>query len=275
MDKLQWVLLGALAILIGLCIGRTVYAEPMGREQFCQALTADAARVAILRREKRITYEQTLASIPDGLPTDQVAQLRRMIDLAFQTSEDPMGFAVSISQACASGGLLPAKYDDTFIHRAGEHHLAQPTIDRMYAAAWQIYTTLHPEATKPDALPKIGFATSQGICAAIKSKLDRDCALAITGGERAGYPLPDGVDILLDETLDYDGNLLAGGILLHEFVHYFQYVNLGPISVCEVAIEREHEAYKLQAGWLAAHGGGEYVARVMAASAKNRCYNQP
>jgi len=275
MEKLQWILLGALAILIGLCIGQTVYADPMGREQFCQALVADAARVVILRREKRITYEQTLASIPDGLPADQVAQLRRMIDLAFQTPEDPMDFAVSISQACASGGPLPSKYDDAFVHRAGEHHLTQPTIGKMYAAAWQSYNTAHPDSIKPDRMPRIGFATSQGICAALKSKLDRDCALAITGGERAGYPLPDGVDILLDEASDYDDNLVAGSILLHEFVHYFQYVNLGSVSVCEVAIEREHEAYKLQAGWLAAHGGGEYVARVMAASAKNRCYRQP
>ena len=267
MDRFGWMLVIATLVLISLCLSGVVYAEPMGQEQFCQAVMADAARVVVLRTEKKITYEQTLASIPAGLPAYQDAELRKMIGLAFQTTDDPMDFAMAIGADCMRE---PAKYDDAFIHRPGEHHLSQPTIDRAYHDAWKIYQADHMTDIVPEREPRIGFTTAKGICEASKSEQDNGCAIALTAGEKALYPLPGGVDILLDENEDYD-SLLGTSILVHEFVHFFQFHNRGPISFCELAVEREHEAYMLQARWLGKHNGGQYVTMVLSVSARQHC----
>ena len=271
MNKFEWYLVGAVALVLALGFCNPSHA--MDQQEFCQGITADAARLVILIQEKRITYEQTIASIPPGLPEYQDAQLRSMIDMAFRTTEDPMDFAITMAEFCRRSNQ-PAKYDDAFIHRPGEHHLSQQTIDAMYRDAWKIYQVQHKTDVIPDREPRIGFTTAKGICQAAKSEQDSGCAIALTGGEKALYPMPDNVDILLDEAADYD-TLLGSSIVLHEFIHYFQYYNRGPISFCELAIEREHEAYGLQARWLSVHGGGQYVAIVLSASARQHCKGQP
>lgn len=64
---------------------------------------------------------------------------------------------------------------------------------------------------------------------------------------------PPGKTIYLDDRLDPRTDSRAAGILLHELVHYLQqesaaYSDLG---ACRRWALREHEAYRVQARWLA------------------------
>lgn len=52
--------------------------------------------------------------------------------------------------------------------------------------------------------------------------------------------------IYIDETLDFSRGYDAS-ILLHEMVHYLQYVALGPTRHCEDWLAREQQAYLIQA----------------------------
>ncbi len=67
---------------------------------------------------------------------------------------------------------------------------------------------------------------------------------------------PPGKTIYLDDRLDPRADKRAAGILLHELVHYLQqeagaYSDLG---ACRKWAVREHEAYRIQARWLARQG---------------------
>lgn len=54
-----------------------------------------------------------------------------------------------------------------------------------------------------------------------------------------------GADIYIDETLDMS-NPYNGSILLHEAVHYLQFMKLGVAKTCEEWVDREWEAYAIQ-----------------------------
>lgn len=53
-------------------------------------------------------------------------------------------------------------------------------------------------------------------------------------------------EVYLDESLDFSRPLDAS-ILLHEFVHYLQYRALGAAANCEEWLDRERQAYAIQA----------------------------
>lgn len=52
--------------------------------------------------------------------------------------------------------------------------------------------------------------------------------------------------IYLDELLDLE-RAYDASILLHEYVHYLQWIQGGDVSSCEVWLERERQAYLIQA----------------------------
>lgn len=51
--------------------------------------------------------------------------------------------------------------------------------------------------------------------------------------------------IYLDESLDY-GQAYGASVLIHEYVHYFQFVRHGPTVDCRDYVSREHQAYGIQ-----------------------------
>ncbi|MGH8629155.1 MAG: hypothetical protein ACREU7_00110, partial [Burkholderiales bacterium] len=52
--------------------------------------------------------------------------------------------------------------------------------------------------------------------------------------------------IYLDEHLDLESAYDAS-ILLHEYVHYLQWIERGDVTDCQVWLERERQAYHIQA----------------------------
>jgi len=68
----------------------------------------------------------------------------------------------------------------------------------------------------------------------------------IRGYHEAGH-------VYIDEALDFS-NAFDASILLHEFVHYLQYIDRGPKEDCAEWLRREHEAYLIQANVLAKVG---------------------
>lgn len=56
--------------------------------------------------------------------------------------------------------------------------------------------------------------------------------------------------IWYDETLDF-ARLYDRSILIHELIHYLQWVRLGDVSSCAENARRENEAYMLQQRYLA------------------------
>lgn len=61
--------------------------------------------------------------------------------------------------------------------------------------------------------------------------------------------------IYLDQVLDF-AQAYDASILLHEYIHYFQWVAHGDAQSCEEALERERRAYAIQAHVLAKTGNG-------------------
>lgn len=66
---------------------------------------------------------------------------------------------------------------------------------------------------------------------------------------------PPGDTIYLDERLDPYENLLASSVVVHEMVHYLQYVKAGGLPPsCEDVIALEREAYGVQREYLMRYG---------------------
>jgi hypothetical protein len=65
-----------------------------------------------------------------------------------------------------------------------------------------------------------------------------------------------GEGIYIDEGLDFENNLQARSILLHELVHHVQGASgkFGTLSDCVAWYAREQEAYQIQNRYLAAEG---------------------
>lgn len=55
--------------------------------------------------------------------------------------------------------------------------------------------------------------------------------------------------VYLDKTLDFD-NLHDASVLLHEYTHHFQYLKRGKMLDCADWMDREREAYAIQANVL-------------------------
>jgi hypothetical protein len=67
------------------------------------------------------------------------------------------------------------------------------------------------------------------------------------------YP-SEGHTVYVHERLDLDTNLVHKSILLHELVHYLQWLNGKPLETCEDFARAEREAYNVQRNFLVAHG---------------------
>lgn len=66
---------------------------------------------------------------------------------------------------------------------------------------------------------------------------------------------PPGDTIYLDERLDPYENLLASSVVVHEMVHYLQYLKAGGLPPsCEDVIALEREAYAVQREYLLRYG---------------------
>lgn len=65
---------------------------------------------------------------------------------------------------------------------------------------------------------------------------------------------PDGI-IYIDNRVDPQRNIVAKGILLHELVHHVQReARGGNAESCMEWLQREHQAYRIQAQWLFDNG---------------------
>ena len=94
--------------------------------------------------------------------------------------------------------------------------------------------------------PEVRVDTPENICAFVKRK--PDCTAY-------GYFDKDG--IVISNELDLSTKVDASK-LLHEMVHYLQDQHEGPTTDCLMYVEREREAYKIQAYVLMRDG--EYLA---------------
>jgi hypothetical protein len=56
-----------------------------------------------------------------------------------------------------------------------------------------------------------------------------------------------GADIFLDQALDFSDPAGGAGVLLHELVHFLQGARWGPARDCFDNLERERQAYRIQA----------------------------
>ena len=66
---------------------------------------------------------------------------------------------------------------------------------------------------------------------------------------------PPGNTIYLDQRLDPYDNLLASSVVVHEMVHYLQYLKAGGLPpACEDVIALEREAYGVQREYLLRYG---------------------
>lgn len=67
---------------------------------------------------------------------------------------------------------------------------------------------------------------------------------------------PPGERIYLDQRLDPENNLLASSVVVHEMVHYLQYLQRGRSAQldCHQIIELERQAYGVQREYLLRYG---------------------
>lgn len=152
-----------------------------------------------------------------------------------------------------------ATADGEFTHHVGERHLTSERAEALYHEAWTAYRKEHVYTELPPRFPVVGFADGQTICNVLGSEHASRCAEALTGGEYANvdweeYGFP-GADILLSEDKDYN-SVYGGSVLFHEFIHFLQFYNGGGSQSCPQWLDREREAYTLQARWLSVHNGG-------------------
>lgn len=159
----------------------------------------------------------------------------------------------------------------------GEPSLTPTEAHIVYEQAAEQYIKWHPEATRPPREPVIGFGTEEEICIAAdvapEEAKTAHCAIAITGGEYALYPITVkgvSVDSMFDETWDYKAPL-GQSIVFHEFWHYMQFWNKGPIKDSPTLECYEHEAYEAQAVYLRAHHHEEVMRQIMLIAARHPC----
>jgi len=76
-------------------------------------------------------------------------------------------------------------------------------------------------------------------------------------------------EVYVLDTLDFS-TVIATAILLHEYIHYFQELKLGPVQNCGDNLDREMEAYHIQYNVLKASGEWWEARRVHATAMKEK-----
>lgn len=133
------------------------------------------------------------------------------------------------SRLCAAFLLLAAPAWAAAPHQA----------ESIFAVAYGQYGSAHGGMAWPQSRPEVRLLAQADLCAA--AHYPEHCAIK-------GY-YRDGL-ILLVNTLDFS-NVEDTTILLHEYVHYLQELRLGgPAKTCQDNLDREMEAYRLQAAVL-------------------------
>lgn len=186
--------------------------------------------------------------------------------------------------AYALGALLflglctHTRADGDEVWHEGDVPLTSEQGARLYHDAVVAYLKTKPDWKAPPRYPNIAFASYHAICQILTHDLETKyarCAEAITAGEYAEIPLdeygfPD-ADIVMANDRSYNGDAMSASVVFHEILHYIAYYNDGPVRTCEKWLEREHEAYALQARWLETHGGGAAAYKVMMTGAGQKC----
>lgn len=114
--------------------------------------------------------------------------------------------------------------------------LTEDQADSIFAVAYGQYGSAHGGIPWPDRRPIIRMMPRADLCTA--HKLKPDCRMY------AEYR--DG-EVHLADDLDF-ASVDDASILMHEYIHFFQERHQGgPAKDCWEHLEREHEAYQLQA----------------------------
>lgn len=284
LNRVVWILVGIIGVMLVHAYSTPAHASEQTPES-CQ-WGADVVYRVAQERDKGYTYAEAVFDFMQGVARGSAkpfakddADVKFLFDGVILSVFENPNLPASVLSAEFKRACLgqPARMDtsDGFTHRPGESHLSDITANEMYREAWVAYKARHPEAKAPPRGPKVGHLDSEGMCIATRSQRLPPCPIGLTGGEYGGFPLPGGMDIMVDESLDYDHNAFAQSVLVHEFIHYLQFYNQGPRNTCAGILEYEREAYAVQQRWLAQNGGGQYVMRVMLTGASQRCANQP
>ena len=132
----------------------------------------------------------------------------------------------------------------------------------IYALAYGQYGSRHGGIPLPTK-PQVFIETPENICTALGK--ERGCAWY-------GYYLNGAVTI--SNTLDFAAALDASK-LLHEYVHHLQVQHGGPTKDCLTYLQREYEAYSIQAHVLEKVGEYLNARRVMFTAAAVYCGDLP
>lgn len=129
----------------------------------------------------------------------------------------------------------------------------------IFTVAYGQYGSAHGGMPWPDKRPAVRVVRQEEICRA--AHYPEPCAIK-------GY-YTEGVILLID-TLDFS-NVEDTTVLLHEYVHWLQELRLGPAKDCLDNLEREIEAYRLQANVLLKVGRPMKAREVLFQARQLRC----
>jgi len=116
----------------------------------------------------------------------------------------------------------------------------------LYAKAYSAYTSQHPGFRLPDRAPTIHVTNM------VKSYGENAYGLTCIVKINAVTLRCEAGEVLLSPELDIEGSALHASILFHEYIHYFQWIQHGPVFTegelldCERSVAWEREAYTLQ-----------------------------
>lgn len=131
--------------------------------------------------------------------------------------------------------------------------------DFIFTVAYGQYGSVHGGMPWPDHRPEVKVVGQEEICAS--GGYPQQCA--VKGLYRGGV-------ILLVDTLDFE-NVEDTTVLMHEDIHFLQEIRLGPPKDCLDGLEREQEAYRLQAAVLLKVGRPVKAREVLFRARQLRC----
>lgn len=136
-------------------------------------------------------------------------------------------------------------------------------MDEIIAAllAWTISNSGYPAPSAPPIIDYQAQAFFE----------QRACPKASVHCSTRGFYVDGSRTIVLHEDYRRLDDLKARAMLVHEMVHFLQdQAGTFGTKTCEVWVEREHEAYRLQFLYFSTHGGNPYQHRMPSFSA-SRC----
>lgn len=123
----------------------------------------------------------------------------------------------------------------------------------IYAVAYGQYKFL------PEHAPTVRVMKHSALCEI--NRFVTDCPI---------FGLYQNGEISISDRLDFS-NPKDSSVLLHEYIHYFQEQKFGPVTDCRVYLEREYEAYSIQAAVLRAANEQVAAWSVMMNARQLRC----